>query len=103
MSQGNLRRRYLKAEVEEADASWAGFHAFRHTFASMKIDDGANIVQLSRVLGHHSASFTLDVYGHLLDDDTGDPLDLDIALKRINAHPIEAAKAQVERSNLALS
>lgn len=81
MSQGNLRRRYLKAAVEEADASWAGFHAFRHTFASIKLDDGANIVQLSRALGHHSASFTLDVYGHLLDDGMGDALDLDVALR----------------------
>jgi hypothetical protein len=27
-------------------------------------------------MGHHSAAFTLEVYGHLLDDDLGPPLDL---------------------------
>jgi hypothetical protein len=29
---------------------------------------------LQRWLGHHSASFTLDTYVHLLDNDLGEPL-----------------------------
>jgi hypothetical protein len=37
-------------------------------------------VRLSRLLGHHKPSFTLDVYAHLLDDGLGDPLDLDAEL-----------------------
>lgn len=55
---------------------WAGFHSFRHTTASMLIADGRNIVQVSRWLGHHSPSFTLDVYAHLMDEGVGDALDL---------------------------
>jgi integrase len=78
----NLRRRYLDPATEEADASWAGFHAFRHCFASMHIEAGTNVVQLSRLLGHHSPSFTLNVYAHLLDDGVGAPLDLDAELSR---------------------
>ncbi len=31
-------------------------------------------MQVQRWLGHHSASFTLDTYVHLLDNDLGEPL-----------------------------
>jgi hypothetical protein len=31
-------------------------------------------VQVQRWLGHHSPSFTLDTYVHLLDGDLGEPL-----------------------------
>ncbi len=53
-----------------------GFHSFRHTCASMLIADGRNIVQVSRWLGHHSPSFTLDVYAHLMDEGVGEALEL---------------------------
>jgi integrase len=72
----NLHRRVLKPTAEEAGVGWAGFHSFRHTCASMLINDGRNIVQVSRWLGHHSPSFTLDVYAHLMDDGVGEPIDL---------------------------
>lgn len=42
------------------------FHQLRHTHASMLIKAGADIMTVSRRLGHSSAAFTLDVYGHLL-------------------------------------
>jgi hypothetical protein len=35
---------------------------------------GSNVVQVQRWLGHHSPSFTLDTYVHLLDADLGEPL-----------------------------
>jgi len=76
MDDGNLRKRTLKPAAEEAGAAWAGFHSFRHSCASMLIAEGRNIVQVSRWLGHHSASFTLDVYAHLMDDGVGDALSL---------------------------
>jgi integrase len=40
----------------------------------MLIAEGRNIVQVSRWLGHHSPSFTLDVYAHLMDDGVGEAL-----------------------------
>lgn len=85
MDADNLRRRVLKPAAEEADAAWAGFYAFRHTFASMHIERGTNIVRLSRLLGHHKASFTLDVYAHMLDDGYGAPLELDDELATVAA------------------
>lgn len=77
---GNLLRRHLKPVVEEVDASWAGFHTFRHTFASLHLSRGTNIVQLSHALGHHSPAFTLSRYTHLLPGDEAPPLDLDPVL-----------------------
>jgi integrase len=72
----NLRRRVLKPLVEEVDASWAGFHTFRHTFASLHLSQGTNLLQLSRALGHHSPAFTLTRYTHLLPGDEAPALDL---------------------------
>lgn len=74
MAPENLHRRTLKPAAQEAGAGWAAFHSFRHACASMLIADGRNIVQVSRWLGHHSPSFTLDVYAHLMDEGVGEPL-----------------------------
>jgi integrase len=62
--------------VEEAGAPWAAFHTFRHTFASIHLSEGTNLLQLSRALGHHSAAFTLSRYTHLLPGDEAPALDL---------------------------
>lgn len=72
----NLRRRVLKPLAEEVNAPWAGFHTFRHTFASIHLRQGTNLLQLSRALGHHSPAFTLTRYTHLLPGDEAPPLDL---------------------------
>jgi len=66
---GNLRRRVLKPLAGEVGAPWAGFHTFRHTFASLHLSQGTNLLQLSRALGHHSPAFTLTRYTHLLPGD----------------------------------
>ncbi len=42
------------------------WHTLRHTAASQWILHGVDIFIVSRRLGHASASFTMDVYGHLL-------------------------------------
>lgn len=53
-----------------------GFHAFRHTCASMLFADGRNVKQVQRWLGHAKASITLDTYLHLLDEGVGEPLEI---------------------------
>lgn len=42
------------------------FRQLRHTAASLMLDAGVDPVDVSRRLGHHKPSFTLDVYVHLL-------------------------------------
>ena len=44
-------------------------HELRHTCASLAISAGANIKAVQRLLGHQTASMTLDRYGHLYSDD----------------------------------
>lgn len=44
-------------------------HDLRHTAASLAISAGANVKAVQRMLGHASASMTLDVYAELFEDD----------------------------------
>lgn len=84
LRQENVRRRYLRPAAEEAGVSWAGFHAFRHTFASLHVAAGTNVLQLSRLLGRHSPEFTLRVYAHLIPGDESPALDLAVELRSGN-------------------
>jgi integrase len=44
-------------------------HDLRHTTASLAVSAGANVLALSRMLGHAKPSITLDVYADLFDTD----------------------------------
>ncbi|CPV78526.1 phage integrase family protein [Mycobacteroides abscessus subsp. abscessus] len=46
-------------------------HELRHTCASLAIAAGANIKVLQTLLGHKTATLTLDRYGHLYPDELG--------------------------------
>jgi integrase len=78
---GNLRYRVLIPAAHRAGVPWVRFHTLRHTCAAMLIDAGAGPLRLQRWMGHHSAAFTLDTYGHLLGDDLGPHLDLDLEMR----------------------
>ena len=43
-------------------------HALRHTAASLAIAAGADVKVVQQMLGHKSATMTLDLYGHLFPD-----------------------------------
>jgi hypothetical protein len=43
-------------------------HQLGHHFASL-LRGGVDIKRVQGWLGHHSAAFTLDIYGHLMPDD----------------------------------
>lgn len=44
-------------------------HELRHTAASLAIASGASVKSVQRMLGHASATLTLDRYGHLFDEE----------------------------------
>jgi integrase len=46
-------------------------HQLRHTCASLAIAAGANVKVLQTLMGHKTATLTLDRYGHLFPDDLG--------------------------------
>jgi integrase len=73
---GNVRYRVMIPAAERAGVPWARFHTLRHTCAALLIDAGASPLRLQRWMGHHSAAFTLDNYGHLIDDSLGPSLAL---------------------------
>lgn len=55
------------------------FHDLRHSYAVASIQAGDDIKTVQENLGHHTAAFTLDVYGHV----TGE-------MKRASANRMEA-------------
>src|SRR5580765_6026055 len=53
-------------------------HQLRHTAASLAIASGADVKVVQQMLGHSSATMTLDTYGHLFEDrldEVGDAMD----------------------------
>lgn len=44
------------------------FHDLRHTYAVLSLKNGDNLKVIQENLGHHDASFTLNIYGHVSDD-----------------------------------
>ncbi len=78
MSHSNLMTRGFNPALKRAGIRKIRFHDLRHTFASLMISNGEDIVRVSRLMGHATtASFTLNVYSHMLPrehDASGDRL-----------------------------
>ena len=58
----------LCAIVRNIGAPATRFHDLRHTFAVASIKSGDDIKTVQSNLGHATAAFTLDIYGHFTDD-----------------------------------
>ena len=58
----------FKRCVRQAGIADANLHSLRHTFATRALEQGMDVVTLSRLLGHATPSITLDKYGHALND-----------------------------------
>src|SRR5947209_4211011 len=70
----NVTRRGLQraariAGIDDGSGPALRYHDLRHTFAShLILGLGLDVAQTSRILGHASATITLNVYTHLFDD-----------------------------------
>lgn len=69
------RRDVFYPMLEKAGVRRIRIHDLRHTFASMMIESGCNLVYLRDQLGHSSITVTADVYGHLLKGNNEKPVD----------------------------
>jgi len=65
--------RAVKAAAKAAGVPWPGLHTLRHTCATVLFARGLNAKQVQRWLGHHAASFTLDTYIGLLNEELPEP------------------------------
>jgi integrase len=68
----DFRKALESAEFERAKNELPGigkvrWHDLRHTFGSLKIDQGENIYYVMRQMGHSSIQVTIDIYGHQLE------------------------------------
>lgn len=74
----NWRERRFYPAAERAGLEGVRPHDLRHTAASLAIASGADVKAVQRMLGHQSATMTLDRYGHLWDmglDELADRMD----------------------------
>lgn len=70
---GLLRLQNFRHTVFDRAAQAAGLdvltpHSLRHTAASLAIASGADVKVVQQMLGHASATMTVDLYGHLYGD-----------------------------------
>ncbi|MGW6905668.1 tyrosine-type recombinase/integrase [Streptomyces sp. NPDC054940] len=77
----NFRQRVFDPAVKDAGLEGLGItpHKLRHTAASLAIAAGADVKVVQTMLGHKSATMTLDLYGHLFPDrldEVADALDV---------------------------
>lgn len=70
--ENNFSRRVWKTATREAGLEGVRVYDLRHTAASWAIRSGASVLVVQRMLGHASASMTLDVYAGLWDEDLDD-------------------------------
>ena len=62
----NLQRNFTKA-IKLSGVKKIRIHDLRHSFATNMINNGGNIVAVSKYLGHASIEQTLETYTHLLE------------------------------------
>ena len=64
-------------------------HELRHTAASLAIASGADVKVVQQMLGHKTATMTLDLYGHLYPDRLDDVAErLDAAAREALVYPV---------------
>jgi len=90
-----FRQRVWVPAVEAAGLERLRIHDLRGTAASLMISSGANIKAVQRQLGHASAAMTLDLYGHLYEDD------LDALSEALDRRFAAATSPPAERSERA--
>ena len=60
----HLRKRGFYRILEKAGLRKIRMHDMRHTYATLRIQKGHNIADVSKQLGHHSINITVDTYYH---------------------------------------
>lgn len=66
----------MKRIVKQSKVLNIRFHDIRHTYASILIAEGVDIVKISNRLGHSNPKITFEYYAHLLPNSDNDVADI---------------------------
>lgn len=69
-------KKHQQRAIKAANLHEIRLHDFRHSFASLMINSGANITVVSKYLGHSNISMTLNVYSHMFDNKQDEIIDI---------------------------
>jgi integrase len=96
LDKNNWRRRIFHKALEKAKIEKRGVHNLRHSYATIRINKGDNIGDVSKQLGHHSVKLTLDVYYHWIPGNKKSEVDaLDDPLLTVPNAPYMHPKAEI--------
>lgn len=70
-----FRRRVWVPATVTAGLTGVRIHDVRHTAISLSIASGANLLEIKKRAGHEKSTFTVDRYGHLLENADSDDAD----------------------------
>ncbi len=77
----NLERRIYKPTLSRAGLKPIKFHALRHSFATIRLQQGRSLMDVSAWLGHSDVGFTAKTYAHYLPNEVDDkPDELEAAI-----------------------
>ena len=65
---GKLTQRRLQPLLKKLGIARAGLHAFRHTCASLLVEQGISMRIAQQQLGHSDPRITLAIYSHVIGD-----------------------------------
>lgn len=83
----NMLYKPFKKIVSEMGLQDMRFHDLRHTYAVLSLQSGCDIKTLSANLGHATAAFTLDRYGHVSEEmQTKNSENMQLLIERLNAN-----------------
>ena len=68
LDERNVLRRFQEKILAIAGVPKMRIHDLRHSAVAILIAQGVNIKAISELLGHSSVAFTLQVYGHILEE-----------------------------------
>ena len=84
----NFRRDAFTPAARQVGLDGLVPHTLRHTAASLAIAAGADVKVVQQMLGHKSATMTLDLYGHLFNDRLDEVAEaLDVAARAARHRP----------------
>lgn len=59
----------MRRTVDAQGLPWIGVHGLRHTYATVALRAGERMDTVKDALGHDSIATTVDIYGHVTDED----------------------------------